>query len=86
MPRWSPEGDWIASGRRMVFESSDGKSTLNLTSANSWYTGLEGWQPVDRHLQNTTGNGAQWQLYSLNVKTGAEKFLAPITFPLRLIV
>ena len=29
-------------------------------------------------FQNTTGNGAQWQLYSVNVKTGAEKFLAPI--------
>ncbi len=32
-------------------------------------------------FQNTTGNGAQWQLYSVNVKTGAEKFLAPIDLP-----
>jgi hypothetical protein len=32
-------------------------------------------------LQNTTGTGAQWQLYSVDVRTGAEKFLAPIDLP-----
>jgi len=25
--------------------------------------------------------GAQWQLYSVDVKTGADKFLAPIDLP-----
>ena len=32
-------------------------------------------------FHNTAGAGAQWQLYSLNVKTGAEKLLAPVDLP-----
>jgi hypothetical protein len=32
-------------------------------------------------LQNTTGDAPQWQLYSVDVKTGAETFLAPLDLP-----
>src|ERR1035438_6563465 len=32
-------------------------------------------------FRNRTGEGAQWQLYSIDVKTGAEKMLAPIDLP-----
>jgi hypothetical protein len=29
-------------------------------------------------VRNTTGEGAEWQLYAIDVKTGAEKMLAPL--------
>ncbi|HYM06954.1 MAG TPA: hypothetical protein VEU11_10375, partial [Terriglobales bacterium] len=32
-------------------------------------------------VRNTTGQGAQWQLYSIDVKTGADKMLAPLDLP-----
>ena len=32
-------------------------------------------------FRNTSGDGAQWQLYSVDVKTGADKFLAPVDLP-----
>jgi hypothetical protein len=32
-------------------------------------------------VRNTTGEGAQWQLYSIDVKTGADKMLAPVDLP-----
>ena len=31
--------------------------------------------------RNTSGEGAQWQLYSVEVKTGADKFLGPVELP-----
>ena len=32
-------------------------------------------------VHNTTGEGAQWQLYSIDVKTGADQMLAPLDLP-----
>ena len=32
-------------------------------------------------VRNTTGEGAEWQLYAIDVKTGAEKTLAPLDLP-----
>jgi hypothetical protein len=32
-------------------------------------------------FHNTAGQGAQWQLYSVNVSTGAERFLTPLDLP-----
>jgi len=32
-------------------------------------------------VRNTTGEGAEWQLYAIDVKTGAEKMLAPLDLP-----
>ena len=84
MPRWSPAGDWIAyaAADGIDLVSPDGKSTRNLTSRKLLAYGFskDGSQFYGV-FQNTTGNGAQWQLYSVNVKTGAEKFLAPIDLP-----
>ena len=84
MPRWSPAGDWIAypAADGIDLISPDGKSTRNLTSRKFLAYGFskDGSQFYGV-FQNTTGNGAQWQLYSVNVKSGAEKFLAPIDLP-----
>ena len=84
MPRWSPAGDWIAypAADGIDLISPDGKSTRKLTSRKFPAYGFskDGSQFYGV-FQNTTGNGAQWQLYSVNVKSGAEKFLAPIDLP-----
>ena len=83
-PRWSPAGDWIAypAADGIDLISPDGKSTRNLSSRKFLVYGFskDGTQ-VYGVFQNTTGNGSQWQLYSVNVKSGAEKFLAPIDIP-----
>ena len=80
-PRWSPAGDWIAypAADGIDLISPEGKSTRNLTSRKFMAYGFskDGTQFYGV-FQNTTGNGAQWQLYSVNVKTGAEKILAPL--------
>jgi eukaryotic-like serine/threonine-protein kinase len=80
-PRWSPAGDWIAypAADGIDLISPDGKSTRILTSRKFLAYGFskDGTQFYGV-FQNTTGNGAQWQLYSVNVSTGAEKFLAPV--------
>ncbi len=84
MPRWSPAGDWIAfpAADGVDLISPDGKSAHNLTSRKLLAYGFskDGSQFYGIS-QNTTGTGAQWQLYSVNVKTGAEKFLAPVDLP-----
>jgi Tol biopolymer transport system component/predicted Ser/Thr protein kinase len=84
MPRWSPAGDWIAypAADGIDLISPDGKSTRNLTSRKFLaYNFSKDGGTLYGVFQNTTGNGAQWQLYSVNVKSGAEKFLAPIDLP-----
>jgi eukaryotic-like serine/threonine-protein kinase len=84
MPRWSPAGDWIAypAADGIDLISPDGKSTRTLTPRKFRAYGFskDGTQFYGV-FQNTSGNGAQWQLYSVNVKSGAEKFLAPIDLP-----
>jgi hypothetical protein len=32
-------------------------------------------------FRNISGDGPQWQLYSVDVKTGTDKFLAPVDLP-----
>ncbi len=82
--RWSPAGDSIAyrAADGIGLISPDGRSTRTLTPRKFEVYGFskDGSQ-LYGVFQNTTGNGAQWQLYSVNVKTGAEKFLAPIDLP-----
>ena len=69
-PRWSPAGDWIAypAADGIDLISPDGKSTRNLSSRKFLAYGFskDGTQ-VYGVFQNTTGNGSQWQLYSVNV-------------------
>jgi hypothetical protein len=84
MARWSPAGDWIAypAADGIDLISPDGKFTRNLSSRKFLAYGFskDGAQFYGV-FQNTSGNGSQWQLYSVNVKSGAEKFLAPVDLP-----
>jgi hypothetical protein len=80
-PRWSPAGDWIAypAADGIDLISPEGKSTRNLASRRFMAYGFsKDSTQFYGVFQNTTGNGAQWQMYSVNVKTGTEKFLAPL--------
>jgi serine/threonine protein kinase/Tol biopolymer transport system component len=82
--QWSPAGDWIlypvADGLSLI--SPDGNTGRKLTSRKFLAYGFsrDGTE-VFGVFHNTAGAGAQWQLYSLKVKTGAEKLLAPVDLP-----
>jgi serine/threonine protein kinase len=81
---WSPANDGIVYAKRdgLVLTSPDGKTTRQLTERKLQ---VFGFSKDGGHLfgifRNTTGEGAQWQLYSVDVKTGADKFLAPVDLP-----
>jgi eukaryotic-like serine/threonine-protein kinase len=83
-PQWSPAGDWIlcpaVDGFYLI--SPDGKSMRKLTARrfqvyNFSKDGSQGYGV----LHNTAGKGAEWQLYTVNVKTGKEKFLSGVDVP-----
>ncbi len=81
---WSPAGDWIAypaaDGINLI--SPDGKSTRKLTARKfQAYSFSKDGSQLYGIFKNITGQGAQWQLYSTNVNTGAERSLAPIDLP-----
>ncbi len=82
--QWSPAGDWIlhpaAGGLDLI--SPDGKSKRTLTKRRfpACNFSKDGSQ-VYGIFHNTTGEGPEWQLYALNVKTAAEKLLTPVEFP-----
>ena len=82
--QWSPTGEWIAypSGEGISMISPDGNTVRKLTARQltAFAFSKDGAQ-VYGIYRNTTGDGAQWQLYSVDVKTGAEKMLAPIDLP-----
>jgi len=83
-PEWSPAGDWIlypsTEGMSLIFP--DGASTRKLTSRKLMAYGFsrDGRQ-VYGVFQNTTGAGARWQLYAIDVSSGVEKMLAPVDLP-----
>ena len=62
--------------------SPDGKSKRTLTKRRFLACNFskDGSQ-VYGIFHNTTGEGPEWQLYALNVKTAAEKLLTPVEFP-----
>jgi hypothetical protein len=66
----------------MSLVSPDGETVRKLTARKllAFAFSKDGAQ-VYGVLRNTTGEGAQWQLYSIDVKTGAEKMLAPVDLP-----
>jgi serine/threonine protein kinase len=84
MLQWSPKGDWIAypSAEGISLVSPDGATVRKLTARKllAFDFSKDGAQ-VYGIFRNTTGEGAQWQLYSIDVKTGAEKMLAPVDLP-----
>jgi eukaryotic-like serine/threonine-protein kinase len=84
MIQWSPAGDGIAyqSAEGMSLISPDGKAVRKLTSLSllAFAFSKDGAQ-IYGIVRNTTGQGGQWQLYSIDVKSGAEKMLAPLELP-----
>jgi Tol biopolymer transport system component len=84
MIQWSPAGDWIAyrsaDGTSMI--SPDGKTPRILTARNllAFAFSKDGAQ-VYGVIRNTAGQGALWQLHSIDVKSGADRLLAPLDFP-----
>ena len=82
--QWSPTGEWIAyqSAEGLSMISPDGNTVRKLTTRNLLAHGFsKSGAEVYGIFQNTTGMGAQWQLYSIDVKTGAEKLLASLDLP-----
>ncbi len=82
--RWSPAGDWIlypaADGLRLI--SPDGKSTRPLTSRKfKAYNFSRDGREVFGIFENTGGQGPEWQLYAVDVKTGAERSVAALDLP-----
>ena len=83
---WSPAGEGIlAVGRDGAYlMSPDYKTERKLTSrvfdANRMSFSKDGRQVLGM-FRNTTGQGAEWQLYSIDVATGAEKLLAGVDLP-----
>jgi Tol biopolymer transport system component/tRNA A-37 threonylcarbamoyl transferase component Bud32 len=81
---WSPAGDWILyrSAKGMALVSPDGTANRQLNPHKfSAYAFSKDGRQVFGIFRNTTGVGADWQLYSVDVATGAEKMLAPLDFP-----
>jgi Tol biopolymer transport system component/tRNA A-37 threonylcarbamoyl transferase component Bud32 len=82
--RWSPTGEWIAypSAEGLSLISPDGNTVRKLTTRSPLAHGFsKSGAEVYGIFRNTTGEGAPWQLYSIDVKTGAEKLLAPLDLP-----
>jgi len=81
--QWSPAGDWIlypgAAGLNLI--SPDGKSRRTLTSRpfSTYSFSRDGSQVYG--IFHNTGAGPEWQLYSVNVKTMAEKLVSAVYFP-----
>jgi WD40 repeat protein len=81
---WSPAGDWILypSADGMSLVSPEGTTVRKLTPRRlSAYCFSKDGRQVFGIFHNSSGDGAQWQLYSVDVKTGAEKMLAPVDLP-----
>jgi len=81
---WSPTGDWILypSADGMSLVSPDGATIRKLTSLKlSAYGFSKDGRQVYGIFHNTNGEGAQWQLYSVDVATGVKKMLAPVDLP-----
>jgi serine/threonine protein kinase/Tol biopolymer transport system component len=81
---WSPAGNWILyqSAKGMALVSPDGTVSreLNPHTFLAYAFSKDGGR-VYGIFRNTTGAGAEWQLYSVDVSTGAEKMLAPLDLP-----
>jgi Tol biopolymer transport system component len=81
---WSPAGDWIlypvTTGLSLI--SPDGNTVQKLTSRRLLvYAFSKDGSHVFRVERNTTGSGAQWQLYSVEIASGREKLLASLDLP-----
>ncbi|HUA62625.1 MAG TPA: protein kinase [Verrucomicrobiae bacterium] len=83
-PEWSPAGDWILypSKEGMSLISPDGARVRKLSPHKlSAYGFSKDGRTVYGLFHNTATAGAEWQLYAIDVSTGAEKVLAPVDLP-----
>jgi WD40 repeat protein len=82
--QWSPRGDAIlySDGDGMSIVSPDGQTVRKLTRRKLVGYGFsrDGAQ-VFGIFHNTADKGAEWQLYSVHLETGAEKMLAAVDLP-----
>jgi WD40-like Beta Propeller Repeat len=85
--QWSPAGDWflyptLAEGAGLSLISPDGHTTRSLTSRRFIDYGFskDGSQVVGIY-RNTKPDEAEWQLYSVDIKSGAEKLLGAVDLP-----
>jgi len=83
-PQWSPAGDWIAypvpDGIALI--ASDGKVTRKLTTRKlQVFSFSKDGQQLFGILHNSTGEGAEWHLYSVDVRTGVDKLLGTVDLP-----
>ncbi len=81
---WSPTGEWIlypsAEGVSMI--SPDGSVVSKLTALNfQTYAFSKDGKQVYGIYRNTTGQGPQWQLHSIDVKGQTDKMIAALDFP-----
>jgi WD40 repeat protein len=80
MIQWSPAGDWIAypSADGISMVSQDGNTVRKVTARKllAFAFTKEGTQVGI--ARNNTDEGAEWQLWSVDVKTGTGKMRTPI--------
>jgi Tol biopolymer transport system component len=82
--QWSPSNEWIlyptAEGFSLI--SPDGKSARTLSSRKFLAYGFsKDGSRVLGMLRNPASESVEWQLFWINVKTGAEQLLAPLDLP-----
>ena len=85
--QWSPSGEWIAyldpkENFGLSLISPDGQGARKLTSRQFATFGFskDGSQVIGIY-RNTSPEGAEWQMYSVDVKTGSEKLLGAVDLP-----
>jgi len=79
--QWSPVGDWIlySAGKTQDLISPDGKSRRKLCSRGfEAYNFSRNGSTACGIFHNTTDPKHEWQLYEVNVTTGAEKLVATV--------
>jgi serine/threonine protein kinase len=82
--QWSPRGDAIlySDGHGLSTVSPDGQTVHKVTHLNlSGYGFSRDGAQVFGGFHNTAGKGTEWELFSVNVQTGAEKMLASLDLP-----
>ncbi len=85
--QWSPAGDWLlyptpSEFRGLSLISPDGHTIRELTPRHFTTYGFskDGSQVLGIY-RNANPEGAEWQMYSVDVKSGAEKLLGAVDLP-----